>query len=32
VRRVEPDQLTDYAARKSITVEEAARWLAPVLR
>ena len=31
VRRVEQDQLNDYAARKGISVEEAARWLAPVL-
>lgn len=31
VRRVESDQLADYAERKGISVEEAARWLAPVL-
>jgi len=31
VRRVEADQLADYAARKGITVDEASRWLAPVL-
>ncbi|MFT7650380.1 MAG: 5-methyltetrahydrofolate--homocysteine methyltransferase [Candidatus Poriferisodalaceae bacterium] len=31
VRRVGQDQLEDYAARKGIPVEEAARWLAPVL-
>ena len=31
VRRVEADQLADYARRKGIPVEEAARWLAPVL-
>ena len=31
VRRVGQDQLDDYAARKGISVEEAARWLAPVL-
>lgn len=32
VRRVGQDQLEDYAARKGISVEEAARWLAPVLK
>ncbi len=32
VRRISSDQLTDYAERKGITVEEAERWLAPVLR
>jgi 5-methyltetrahydrofolate--homocysteine methyltransferase len=31
VRRIGQDQLVDYAARKGIAVEEAARWLAPVL-
>jgi len=31
VRRVEADQLADYAQRKGIPVEEAAKWLAPVL-
>ena len=31
VRKVRADQLEDYAARKAMTVEEAARWLAPVL-
>jgi 5-methyltetrahydrofolate--homocysteine methyltransferase len=31
VRRVGQDQLEDYAARKGIPVEEAARWLGPVL-
>lgn len=32
VRAVGDDQLADYAARKGISVDEAARWLAPVLR
>jgi len=32
VRRVEADQLEDYAARKGMSVDEASRWLAPVLR
>ncbi|MDA3041422.1 MAG: B12-binding domain-containing protein, partial [Actinomycetota bacterium] len=32
VRRVGPDQLRDYAARKGIDVAEAERWLAPVLQ
>lgn len=32
VRRVGQDQLEDYAARKGMSVEEAARWLAPVLK
>ncbi len=32
VRRVGQDQLVDYAARKGIPVDEAARWLAPVLK
>jgi 5-methyltetrahydrofolate--homocysteine methyltransferase len=32
VRRVGQDQLEDYATRKGISVEEAARWLAPVLK
>ncbi len=32
VRRVGQDQLEDYAARKGISVEEAARWLTPVLK
>lgn len=31
VRRVEQDQLVDYASRKGISVDDAARWLAPVL-
>ena len=31
VRKVSHDQLEDYAARKGISVDEAARWLAPVL-
>ncbi len=31
VRRVLPDQLEDYADRKGWTLEEASRWLAPVL-
>jgi 5-methyltetrahydrofolate--homocysteine methyltransferase len=31
VRRVERDQLVDYAGRKGMTVDEAAKWLAPVL-
>ena len=31
VRRVEVDQLHDYAARKGMSVDEAAKWLAPVL-
>jgi 5-methyltetrahydrofolate--homocysteine methyltransferase len=31
VRRVEQDQLVDYAARKGTSVEVAAKWLAPVL-
>jgi len=31
VRKVGADQLADYAARKEITFDEAARWLAPVL-
>ncbi len=32
VRRVGPDQLRDYAARKGIEVAEAERWLGPVLQ
>ncbi len=31
VGRVEEDQVADYAARKGMDVEEAERWLAPVL-
>ena len=31
VGKVERDQVTDYAARKGWTIEEAERWLAPVL-
>ena len=31
VRRIGQDQLVDYAGRKGMSVEEAARWLAPVL-
>jgi 5-methyltetrahydrofolate--homocysteine methyltransferase len=29
--RVERDQVEDYAARKSWTIEQCERWLAPVL-
>jgi 5-methyltetrahydrofolate--homocysteine methyltransferase len=29
--KIGKDQLADYASRKGITVEEAARWLAPNL-
>ncbi len=32
VRQVGEDQLADYAERKGMPVEEAARWLAPVLQ
>ena len=32
VRQVGQDQLEDYAERKGISVDEAARWLAPVLK
>ncbi len=31
VARIGRDQLKDYAARKQISVEEAERWLRPVL-
>ena len=31
VAKVERDQVADYAARKGMTVEEAERWLAPIL-
>ena len=31
VAKVERDQAEDYAARKGMAVEEAERWLAPVL-
>jgi 5-methyltetrahydrofolate--homocysteine methyltransferase len=31
VAKVERDQVADYAARKGMTLEEAERWLAPVL-
>ncbi|SFI13987.1 methionine synthase [Albimonas pacifica] len=31
VAKVEEDQVADYAARKGMTLEEAERWLAPVL-
>ena len=31
IGRIGPDQLEDYARRKGMTVEEAARWLAPNL-
>jgi 5-methyltetrahydrofolate--homocysteine methyltransferase len=31
IGRIGPDQLKDYAARKNMTIEEAARWLAPNL-
>jgi len=31
VQKVAPDQLADYATRKAISIEEATRWLAPVL-
>jgi 5-methyltetrahydrofolate--homocysteine methyltransferase len=29
--KIERDQVTDYAARKGWSLEEAERWLAPVL-
>ena len=32
VRQIGTDQLEDYAERKGMSVEEAAKWLAPVLR
>ncbi len=32
VRRVSADQIEDYAARKAMSFEEAAQWLAPVFR
>ncbi len=32
VRRIGQDQLDDYAARKGMDIEDAARWLAPVFR
>lgn len=32
VRSVGQDQLADYAARKGMAIDEAARWLAPVLK
>lgn len=32
VRRIGQDQLVDYAERKGMAVEDAERWLAPVLR
>ena len=32
VRRVDPDQLADYADRKGMDIKEAQRWLAPVYR
>ena len=31
VGKIERDQIEDYAARKGWTVQEAERWLAPVL-
>jgi 5-methyltetrahydrofolate--homocysteine methyltransferase len=31
VRKVDRDQLEDYASRKGMTVAEAERWLGPVL-
>jgi 5-methyltetrahydrofolate--homocysteine methyltransferase len=31
VARVERDQVADYAARKGMAMDEAERWLAPVL-
>jgi 5-methyltetrahydrofolate--homocysteine methyltransferase len=31
VGKIERDQIEDYAARKNWTVEEAERWLAPIL-
>ena len=31
VAKVERDQVEDYAARKGWSVEEAERWLAPIL-
>jgi 5-methyltetrahydrofolate--homocysteine methyltransferase len=31
IGKIGPDQLKDYASRKNMTVEEAARWLAPNL-
>ena len=31
VGKIERDQVEDYAARKSWTIEEAERWLAPIL-
>ena len=31
IGKIDRDQLTDYASRKKMTVEEAARWLAPNL-
>jgi 5-methyltetrahydrofolate--homocysteine methyltransferase len=31
VGKIERDQVEDYARRKSFTVEETERWLAPVL-
>ena len=31
VGRIGKDQVTDYAARKSMTVEDTERWLAPSL-
>jgi 5-methyltetrahydrofolate--homocysteine methyltransferase len=31
IGRIGPDQLKNYAARKNMTIEEAARWLAPNL-
>ena len=32
VRRVDQDQLADYAERKGMDIKEAQRWLAPVYR
>jgi 5-methyltetrahydrofolate--homocysteine methyltransferase len=31
IGKIGPDQLKDYALRKNMTIEEAARWLAPNL-
>ena len=31
VSKVERDQVEDYAARKSVSIEQAEQWLAPVL-
>ena len=31
VNRIDKDQLADYARRKSISIEDARRWLSPIL-